>query len=121
MNPQILYVDDESFNLLVFKANFRKDFDVITAEDGLSGLHKLDLNPEISVVVSDLHMAKLNGVEFVRKAKLKYPDKKFYILTGFEITSEVKEALNNGLIVKYLSKPYDIERMYEIIMKSIKS
>lgn len=119
MKPQILYVDDEHFNLLMFKANFRKDFEVITALDGVSGLTKLELNPQISVVVSDLHMSKMNGMEFVEQAKLKYPDKKFFILTGFEITTRVKEAMNSGLIVKYLSKPYDIERMYEIVMDSI--
>lgn len=120
MKPQILYVDDEHFNLLMFKANFRMDFDVITALDGVSGLTKLELNSEISVVVSDLHMAKMNGMEFVKQAKLKYPDKKFFILTGFEITEEVKEALNTGLIEQYLSKPYDIERMHDIIVDSIK-
>ncbi len=120
MKPQILYVDDEPFNLLMFKANFRKEFEVITAPDGIVGLNKLEVNPEISVVVSDLHMAKMNGIEFVQIAKKQYPEKKFFILTGFEITDKVKEAMKTNLIVNHLSKPYDIERMYQIIVDSIK-
>jgi YesN/AraC family two-component response regulator len=62
-----------------------------------------------------MKMPGMNGIEFIKKAKAKYPDKKFYILTGFEITEQIKEALDKGIILEYFCKPFEIEKMHRII------
>ena len=108
---KILYVDDESINLQLFEINFRKKYQVVTALDGIKGLEILEANPEILIVVSDMRMPKMNGIEFIKRAKEKYPDKRFFILTGFEITEEIQSALQSGLILRYFKKPFNIKEI----------
>jgi len=117
----ILYVDDEPINLLLFKKNFEKTYTVITVESGHEGLEKLSNNPEIKVAISDMKMPVMNGVEFIRQAKREYPTVVFFILTGFEITEEIADALSNKLINKYFRKPFSIQgidyAINEVIMR----
>lgn len=67
----ILYVDDEQLNLQLFATVFKKKFNVITAESGLEGLEKLDKNKDICIVISDMRMPEMNGIEFINTAKKK--------------------------------------------------
>ena len=113
----ILYVDDEPFNLKFFEINFRKKYNVILAESGDDGLEKLKLHPEIKVVISDMKMPGMNGVEFIKKAKNNYPNISYYILTGFDINDEISEALKSKLINKYFRKPFDMVEIEEAIQE----
>jgi len=117
---KILYVDDEEINLLLFESNFNEIYQVLIAYDGFEGLEVLDENPDTSIIISDMKMPGMNGIEFIKKAKAKYPDKKFYILTGFEIKEQIKEALDTGLILEYFCKPFEIEKMHRIIAEVLK-
>lgn len=116
---KILYVDDEPVNLMLFEINFGKKYTVLTAESGFSGLDIIAQNPELFIIVSDMKMPNMNGIEFIKKAKEKYPNKKFYILTGYEITNEIQNALKSGLILKYFSKPFNIKEIDSEIKKAI--
>lgn len=106
--PTILYVDDEPINLTLFVQNFKSKFNVIIASDGYQAIQKLKDTPDIVVVVSDMKMPGLNGVEFITIAKKDFPNITYFILTGLEITNQIQEALDNGLIRKYFRKPLDI-------------
>ncbi|MFC2151618.1 response regulator [Bacteroidota bacterium] len=108
-NTALLYVDDEELNLTVFKLSFRSKFNILTAESGAEGLKVLDENPQIKVVISDMKMPGMNGIEFIKLAKKDYPNVCFYILTAFEITEEIKNALKEGLINKYFRKPFNMK------------
>jgi response regulator RpfG family c-di-GMP phosphodiesterase len=111
----LLYVDDEPMNLMLFELNFGNNYRIYTAESGMSGLEILEANPEISVVFSDMRMPGMSGIEFVKKAKQNYPSVKFLILTGFGITDEIQDALLSGLIVKYISKPFNMKDIMDSI------
>lgn len=104
---RILYVDDEVLNLTVFQLTFKNQYEVITAKNGLEGLQSLDANPDVYAVISDMKMPEMNGIEFIKKANSKYPEKKYFILTGFSITDEIKQALDEGLILEYFQKPFN--------------
>ncbi len=119
MNTKVLYVDDEPINLKLFEINFSRKFDVFVANDGFKGLELLDKVLDIMVIISDMKMPEMNGIEFIRKAKERHPDKKFYILTGYEITLEIQEALNSGLIHKYFSKPFNVKEIENAINDSM--
>ena len=80
----------------------------------------LEENKEIEVVVSDMHMPKMNGVEFIRTAKQEFSHIKFYILTGFDIIEEIEDALEEQLIHNYFRKPLDIEEMESSILGFLK-
>lgn len=116
---KILYVDDELINLKLFEINFSKKYEVFTAENGMNGLELLADNPDIKIVVSDMRMPGMNGIEFIKKAKERHPAIKFYILTGFEITEEIQEALTSKLIIKYFMKPFNIDEVDTSIKEAL--
>ena len=121
-NVSILYVDDEENNLLLFKANFRKKYNVLLAQSGSEGLEQLSAHQgEIIVVISDMRMPKMSGIEFIRQAKDKYPEIAYFILTGFEFNHEIDKALKDATIQKFFTKPFDagdIESAIEEIKNS---
>ncbi len=108
---KIIYVDDEDINLLMFEFNFSDHHEVITGHNGAEGLELLHKNPDADIIISDMNMPNMTGIEFIRRAKAKYPDKSFFILTGYEITEEIREALDSGLIHKYFKKPFNVKEI----------
>ena len=107
----ILYVDDEPINLEIFAINLSEDYNVITAISGIDGLKKLEQNPEISAVISDMKMPRMTGLEFIKLAKSQYKQVNYFILTGFDITADIMDALNTKLILQYFKKPFDISEI----------
>ncbi|MDX9696323.1 MAG: response regulator [Bacteroidales bacterium] len=119
MNDKVtlLYVDDEPINLKLFELNFRKKFNVITAESGLQGYELLKENPHTIVVISDMKMPGMNGIEFIKLAKKDFPYISYFILTGFDITEEIADALNERLIHKYFRKPFNLREIESSILE----
>jgi len=115
----ILCVDDEPINLMLFEINFSKKYHVIKANSGFEGLEKLKSNKEISVVVSDMKMPGMNGIEFISKAKHEFPNIFFIILTGFDITEEIMKALDEKLINKYFRKPFKMQEIDASILEAL--
>jgi two-component system, response regulator, stage 0 sporulation protein F len=115
----ILYVDDEPMNLKLFEINARRKFNVLTASSGDEGLNILSQHLSVNVVISDMKMPGMNGIEFIKKAKIEYPDIKYYILTGFDITEEIANALDNNLIQEYFQKPFNMREIEESIYEAL--
>lgn len=115
MSSTILYIDDEIINLEIFKYHFGKTNTLLTALNATEGLTILEQNNSIQMVVSDMRMPGLNGLEFVAVAKEKYPHIHFYILTGFDLTPTIEEAIKNELIVQYFEKPLNISQINKAI------
>lgn len=113
----VLYLDDEKDNLFVFKANFNRKFEVITTLSPKDALHELELHhEEIIVVISDMRMPDMNGVEFIKKAKEKYNNIFYYILTGYGHNQEIEDAIEDNLIEKYFTKPFDALEIEKAIL-----
>lgn len=108
---KILYVDDEVINLKLFEAILEKKYPILTAENGVSGLEVLVKNKDVKIVISDMKMPNMNGIEFIKQAIKIAPHIDFYILTGFEITDQIQEALDTGLIRKYFRKPFNLNEI----------
>lgn len=122
IKSKILYVDDEIINLKLFEVILKRKFDVLTAMDGNSGLQQLRENKDIKVVISDMKMPVMNGLEFITRAREISPEIVYYILTGFEITNQIQEALDRGMIRKYFRKPTnlnDISGEIEVVIGCI--
>jgi two-component system response regulator (stage 0 sporulation protein F) len=115
----ILYIDDEPINLMLFDINFKRDYNVITAATGNEGLEKLRSFHNIKVVVSDMNMPGMNGIEFIIKAKADHPQNIYYILTGYDITKEIADALNDKIILNYFRKPFNIKEIKASIEKDL--
>lgn len=104
----ILYVDDEPVNLELFTIHFEQKYKIETARSGIEGLEKLKSSKSIGVVISDLTMPVMHGLEFIQLAKKEHPHIIYIILTGCDLTSEIIDALNIGLINNCLYKPFDL-------------
>lgn len=104
----ILYVDDEPINVLLFERMFRKKYKVFTAHSGYLGLEILKTRDDLKVIITDMRMPGMNGIEFIQNAKKIYPNIIYYILTGYDITPEIQKSLDSGLIYKYFQKPFNM-------------
>ncbi len=103
----VLYVDDEPINLELFKMSFRRVFNVIVAESGPQGLEVLQNTNGIKAVISDMKMPNMSGLEFIQKAVTYNSSISYFLLSGYSISQEVEESIENGLIKKYFQKPFN--------------
>jgi len=116
---KILYVDDEEPNLYLFKYNFSKYFEVFTANRGSEALEVLNEQHDIKVVISDMKMPLMSGIEFIKKAQETYSSTKYFLLTGFDINDEIKDALNKQLILKCFKKPFNKVEIQTTIQSAV--
>lgn len=103
---KVLYVDDEENNLSSFKANFRRLYEVYTAKSASAALDLLS-QTEIHVILSDQRMPDMTGVELFKKVKKLYPDPIRILLTGYTDIEALAEAINEGDIYRYITKPWN--------------
>jgi len=106
---KILLVDDEVNVLMGYKRNLRTKFEVFIAEGGAKGLETIAENGPFAVVVSDFKMPGMNGVEFLTKVREKYPNTVRMMLTGFAEFDSAINAINEGNIFRFLTKPCPTE------------
>jgi FixJ family two-component response regulator len=105
--PTLLLVDDEDGILSSLKRLLRREaYQVLTANGGQAGLDELARN-RVDVIVSDQRMPGMSGVEFLRRAKELYPDTVRMVLSGYSDLQSITDAINEGAIYKFLSKPWD--------------
>jgi len=114
----VLYIDDEIHNLNSFKAAFRRDFNIFTAQSAREGRKILDMN-EIAVIVTDQRMPVMTGIEFLESIIPVYPDTIRILLTGFSDINAVMDAINRGQVYKYLVKPWADEELKQYIQNAM--
>lgn len=111
----ILYIDDEHINLKLFEINFGKTNKVFTARSGIEGLDILHKHPDISMVLCDMKMPIMNGIEFCIETKKIRTDLPLFLMTGYGLTEEIKDAIDHGIIEQFLKKPFDQNELLEAI------
>ncbi|HSV69379.1 MAG TPA: EAL domain-containing protein [Methylibium sp.] len=107
----LLLVDDEDNIVAALKRLLRRDgYQIVTANSGAQGLQRL-AEHQVDVVLSDQRMPGMTGVEFLRRAKALYPDTVRMVLSGYTELQSITDAVNEGAIYKFLTKPWDDERL----------
>ena len=103
----LLLVDDEPNILSALKRQLRgAGLRIITAASGAEGLALLE-REAVDVIVSDQRMPGMTGVDFLRAVKTSHPDTVRIVLSGFTELQSVTDAVNEGAIYKFLTKPWD--------------
>lgn len=105
MTEKILFVDDEPNVLQSIQRQLRKRFDLVIADSGAEALRVLNEEGPFAVIVSDMRMPGMNGVELLSKVKDLYPETVRLMLTGNADQETAMEAVNNGQIFRFLTKP----------------
>ncbi|WP_428825864.1 EAL domain-containing protein [Azonexus sp. IMCC34842] len=105
----ILIVDDEENILASLRRLLRRNgYRILTATGGEAGLELLAVN-EVDVILSDQRMPGMMGVEFLRRVKSLYPQTVRMVLSGYTELQSITDAINEGAIYKFLTKPWDDE------------
>ncbi|SDJ79349.1 Adenylate cyclase, class 3 [Catalinimonas alkaloidigena] len=102
----ILYVDDEEQNLISFKAAFRRKYQVLTAHSGEEGL-RIMRDFDVDLIITDQRMPGMTGVQFLERILPEFPDTIRMVLTGFSDIEDIIDAINNGGVFRYITKPWD--------------
>jgi CheY-like chemotaxis protein len=105
MDEPVLFVDDEPHLLEGIARSLRNRFRVHTATGGEEGLRVLQKEGPFAVVVSDMRMPGMNGVQFLAKARDLCPDTVRMILSGQSDLADTIAAVNDGNIFRFVSKP----------------
>ena len=108
-NIRVLYIDDEENNLISFKATFRRQYEIYTANSASEGL-KIIQSIDIPIIIADQKMPNITGVEFFKSISKTYPDAMRILLTGYTDIDALADAINHGDIYRYIQKPWsDLE------------
>ncbi|MEO0868117.1 MAG: response regulator [Cyanobacteria bacterium J06642_11] len=113
--PRLLVVDDEPDNLDLLYRTFRREYQVLRAESGRKALNILEDNGEVAVIISDQRMPEMNGTEFLSKTVPDFPDTVRIILTGFTDVEDLVQAINNGQVYRYITKPWEPETLKDLV------
>lgn len=114
----LLLVDDEPNIVASLKRLFRRDgLLILTAGSGAEGLDMLS-KYKVDVIVSDQRMPGMTGIEFLRAAKASHPDTIRIVLSGFTELQSVTDAINEGAVYRFLTKPWDDEQLREHVQQA---
>ncbi|MDQ2974357.1 MAG: response regulator [Acidobacteriota bacterium] len=106
MTYKLLIVDDEMPNLRLLERLFSRDFHCLTASSGADAIQILEQH-DVAVLISDQRMPQMTGIELLKKTSLLRPHMVRILLTGYTDVEALVEALNSGLVYKYVTKPWN--------------
>ncbi len=118
--PTILFVDDERMILDAMSRQLRKKFPLKTAEGGDKALELLAREGPVAVVVSDMRMPEMDGVQLLSKIKETYPDTVRIMLTGNADLQTAIEAVNCGEIYRFLLKPCSVDILETTLRQAVR-
>ena len=118
MSYKIIVVDDEPSNLRVLERLFRHDYEVITAESGEEALRLLSEH-DAALVITDQRMPNMTGVELLKRTADIRPQMVRIILTGYTDVETLVEAINSGLVYKYVTKPWNNEELCLTVSRAL--
>ena len=105
----LMIVDDEDGPRQSLRVIFKDEYDLFMAEDGPTAI-ELAQKHDIDVAVLDIRMAGMSGIELLERLKLVKPDMEAIMMTAFETTDTIRQALRLRAC-DYINKPFDIATM----------
>jgi YesN/AraC family two-component response regulator len=113
---KFLFVEDENDLMDIISETLQKlQVDFLTANNGEEGLAILkEHSNEIDIIVTDISMPVMNGLEMIKEVKSLYPDLEIIIMTAHTESKYMTEAKEYG-VNDYLLKPFDFIKFIELI------
>lgn len=114
-NLKVLFVEDEEDLLKIISDALDKlGANYLSATNGLEALEILEKNPDIDVVVTDINMPYMNGIEMIKTMKERGIDLPIIIMSAHTEKEYISEAKEYG-VEEYLLKPFDFIKFIELI------
>jgi CheY-like chemotaxis protein len=117
--PRILVIDDEEAILETMTFTFQDEYEVFTSTDARRALDILDENAPIAVVLTDQRMPNMSGVELVTEVCRRHPATVSMILTGFSDMDAIIQAVNDGHIYAYITKPWEHDQLKQLMKQAV--
>jgi CheY-like chemotaxis protein len=117
--PRILVVDDEEAILETMSFTFEDDYEVHTSTDPRRALDLLDAKGPFAAVLTDQRMPDMSGVEFVTEVWRRHPATVRMILTGFSDMEAILQAINDGHVYAYISKPWEPDHLKQVMKQAV--
>lgn len=114
----ILYIDDEEANLLVFKTVFWQKYNIFEATNTQQAYTILKHN-NIKVVITDQRMPNETGLSFIERVHNEFNQIVFIILTGYADMKFVIDAINMGHVYRFITKPWNKTELTTTIINAI--
>lgn len=118
MKHKLLIVDDEEANLRVLERLFSDDYQPLIANSGAEAL-KLLAQHDCSMIISDQRMPEMSGLDLLKQAAQMRPHTIRILLTGYTDVETLVEAINSGVVYKYVTKPWDNEFLLQLVMRGL--
>ncbi len=120
MKRDVLYVDDEPDNLVVFEATFEDSFNIWTATSGQQALEMIESRP-FPVVVADQRMPGMTGSELFEIMRRQHLHTRRVMLTGYADSQAMIDAINQGHVYYFLKKPWERHDVQSVLVRAIES
>src|SRR5271154_4143110 len=120
MKERILCVDDDALVLSAYQRLLRKDFITDVAQGGAAALQLMKDNAPYAVVLTDMRMPSMDGNRFLSQVKTKYPMSVRMMLTGYADQRTAIDAVNDGHIFRFLTKPCSPEILMQALRAGIR-
>lgn len=117
---KVLFVDDDPKVLSGMDRQLSDEFDMHTADGPTAGLKAIEDEGPFDVIVSDMRMPEMTGIEMLKEVRRTNPDTVRIILTGYADLDSTIDAVNEGNIFRFLSKPCPAEVLKTAIMDGIR-
>lgn len=120
---KILIVDDEPDVEILMKQKFRrqireKQFTLFFARNGIEALDKLEEDPEIRLLISDINMPEMDGLTLLKNINEKFPEVIPIIVSAYGDMNNIRQAMNLGAF-DFVTKPINFEDLTVTIKKTV--
>ncbi|MBC74761.1 MAG: hypothetical protein CME64_01980 [Halobacteriovoraceae bacterium] len=115
---KVLFIDDEEDLLELLDEHFSSlGFEVYTANGGEEGLKKFRQNKDVDLVICDISMPRVRGLDVIKKIRMLSEDVPFVFFTGFGSRSNMIEASKYGAF-DFVTKP-DVTGLLEVAKRAV--
>ncbi len=119
MTQKILLVDDDPMLLASMRRCLGLQFDLETALSGDEALEKIEAGAEYAVILTDMRMPKMNGLQFIRRAREMASLAIYLMLTGNQDAETARLAIEEGWVAELLIKPCDPDEIAEAFSEAL--
>lgn len=115
---KLLIIDDEKIALKNLEHVMKKEgYEVIGTESGPNALKLLD-EQQFDVVLTDLRMEKVDGLQILKKCRELYPDTEVVMITGYATLESAVEAMKKGAF-NYIAKPFKLDIVRKVVQEAV--
>ena len=112
---KFLFVEDEKDLLDIIAETLEKlEVNFLRASNGKEGLTKLEECDDVDIIVTDISMPVMNGIDMIKEVKKLYPDITIIVMTAHTETKYINEVKDLG-VNDYLLKPFDFIKFIELV------